>query len=690
MTEAERKDFKEQIKERILKLEGESPIVLGQGINDDYFPMDDYKANNYKPMGPRKCHFCRACIDYYKELHERGVTKQDFLPRCTGDYRLTNRYIDKVEFNQEEIDYIEVLNDPVAWAKYEFDWDARWYQAEIARCSSQLKAIRAGRRIGKTAVMSILSLWKLFTNGGLEDRAFELLVLAPYQPQVAKIFDNLRDLIRRAQTLSMPGIIKRDVQNPQLIQFAEGGIARGWSSGSHSGAKSDKVRGQDADMIVMDEVDYIADGDIEVIMAILASHPSCELIVSSTPTGLRKKLHTWSTDKSQRFKEFWYISSESPSWNADVEHMFRQNYSESGYQREFLAEFGEEMEGVFKASDINAALADYNMEQCIPHSQNQYVIGVDWNKNTGTHIVVVEALNPEGIGFKYRIVDIVVIRKDDFTQHAAVEKIVEMDKKWNHSKEGFIYVDAGYGDVQVEMLWKMDVDNPTANTRYRERVKPIQMGQKIDILDPVSGEPIKKNLKQLMVNTSERALQNNQVILPLSEDTTTRIVPDELPFSRIGVVQQARDFRITRYSPTGIPAYSQDYEHTLTAWMLAIFGHFMEYSDVAKREYSAEMSYSGGMGTEHGKKPGEIGLDLVKARDLSQAKETAKEQSDHFRAPSRTMEEDGIVTQVRDAGSSIAAHILSSGRRKSSGRRGFDGESGGSSRRSYKPRRSSF
>lgn len=653
MTEKNKKE------ENTIRLPGEQPVHLNTDLSNEYFPMDDYAANDYRPFNGRKCHFCRACIDYYDKLHQAGMTRFPFMPKCAGDVSTFTSDIPEEEFG-EDYDYLKILQDPVAWAKFEFDWDARWYQIEMMRCSSQFKAMRAGRRVGKSESMAILCLWHLFTNGGLEDDQFEILVVAPYQPQVAKIFDIIRGFIKRSNTLCMPGVIKRDVLNPQLIEFSSGGIIRGWSSGSHSGAKSDKIRGQDANLIVIDEVDYVNDADIEVIMAILASDPECKLMVASTPKGIRQKLHQWSTDKNQRFKEFWYISAESPSWTPDAERIFKTNYSENGYAKEFLAEFGEEAEGVFRTSDINSSLLSYDLKDCRRHDESKYVIGVDWNKTTGTHIVVVEAMKIAGI-FKYRLVDKHIIRKAEFQQLTAIEKIIELDNQWTN-QQGYIYVDAGYGHVQVEIMWRKDVDFPEENTRYRDRVIPVTMNQQMEIRDPVSGEIRKKQIKQFMVDTTARAFEQRQIILPKSEDTVTRIIPDEIQYADIGLVQQARNFTVLKYSPTGVPSYSQDYEHTLTAFMLAIMGHFLQYSDVSKVDNILDVSFSNGIGSSYGKPKNPIpGFEHVAEKTMDEAIEESKRMADNLRPISRGIEDDKLQLMEHDAGSLIAG--LQSSRR---------------------------
>ncbi len=637
-----------------IHLPGEDPIILADTIDgESYIPLDDYPARNYAPVHGRDGkHFCDLCKANYKDMFDRGMTSKEFIPKCVGDLSKQYDDIDPSEFGSEEdFNYLKVVSNPTSWANFELGWNARWFQQEILNCSSQFKAIRAGRRAGKSESMALLALWYLFTNGGLADRQFQILMVAPYMSQVSKFFDSVRGFIKQSSSMSMPGVVKRNVINPQVIEFGQGGIMRGFSSGgtSTSSAGSDKVRGQDADLIIIDEVDYVADIDIEVVMAILGSHPGARLIAASTPTGFRSKLYEWCRNKEAGFKEFWFISAESPTWSDDTEKMFKENYSESGYAREFLAEFGEEAAGVFRPKDVQKAIADYDMEKCFYRSECEYVIGVDWNKTTGTHITVVEAISIQGEGIKYRLVDKEIIRKAEFQQIEGVKKIMEIDKKWGGNNH--IYVDAGFGHVQVEMMWKYDIDNPKEGTNYREKVKPITMNSNIEIRDPVTGQMIKKPVKQFMVDNAARSLENGMCLVPKSEDTATRIVPKEIAFANIGLAQQMREFKIMRYTPSGMPTYSQDYEHTLTAWMLALMGHLMEYSDINQMNLVSNVAYSEGMASAF-YKPKEYGDDGPTMKEvMDEAKDLAKDMR-----PGDRIEEEGQQLFTPNAGSIVASN----------------------------------
>lgn len=939
-----------------------------------YFPERDYRARDYKPFGePTKeePHFCTRCQLYYRNLARLGITTDfckshnngsSFLPTCMGDasHLMKDLTVDDFEGDIEAYHEALVVSDPVAWAEVEFGWKARWYQKEMLRCTSQFKGTRAGRRVGKTEAMAVKALHSAWTNS-----RFEVLIIAPYQPQVMKLFEMLRRFI--GESVALRASVQIDRESPfQQITFQNGSTIRGFSSGSKTGARSDKVRGQTGDLIILDEVDYLDDADIEVIAAILASEPDTQIMGSSTPTGIRQKLwswcfeagtpvmtpmgerpieslrigdavlgcsgipekvtqvfdhhyrgqmvelsfkklsrtlkstsehphlvkkgncspkwvpacevsvgdwvgltlprqthckiprpefqtgdmglsrserpdaiskilrdggrgladdrrgqsyeralqaldwveqdrdrikrflrvvgifagegsyladgrgislafrrdekigqevrqffdlmsdavgggktkietlsngrgewdqvtafgsylplimdylvgrgcstkrfhdglmthklrgylfegymdadgherkngslalvtkspyladqalrhyasfdaavsckerdgywevyvslnptnqvkwfegmpfymvedvvcskfegrvynietgstHTYSAngfathnciDKTQRFKEFWFVSSESPSWNEETEHFFKTMYSASGYMREFNAEFGQEMAGVFRPQDIDNCIKKYTYKDCTYHENCRYIIGVDWNNPvTGTHIVVVEARQNQQLGVKYKAVHKEIVRRSEFTQHFGVKRIIELSKKWHAD---YIYVDAGYGETQVEMLKKFDVDNPKEQTRLKQKVKSIQMNQNILIRDPGTGLEVKKPAKQFMVTTTARELEVGRIEIPYVEDTQTRILEDEIAIADIGLLQQMRAFKVEKVSPTGVPRYSDGFEHTLTAFMLAIMGFSLEFSDIRRMRTSrVSIERAGGLG----------------------------------------------------------------------------------------------
>jgi len=561
-----------------------------------YIPQDDYAKNKWRPFGPRKEHFCKACKYYYKNLYDKNITIDKFMPICYGDTRLLFPPKEELGLETDE-EYLlaKTVHDPLSWAEVYFNWKPRWYQEEIICCSSARKVIRAGRRLGKTAGLTIAGLHYAATH-----KNCVVLVIAPFQSQVARYFEEALKIIDENEDFK--NSIRIRMSPPMQLSFNNGSVIRGFASGANSGGKqANQIRGQDAHVIILDEMDFQNDYDMEVILAIIASHPEVQIMASSTPKGWRKKFWQLVNNKNLRFKEFHYISHESPSWTDEAEELLIALHGELGFMHEYLAEFGEEAFGVFRSDLVDACLVDYNLRDEKPVPGTQYIMGVDWNTHAGVHIVILG-----WTGTHYRLAKKVVIRKQEFTQLAAVKKIIDLDIDWNCKG---IYVDHGDGSVQIELLKETGVKFP--ETKLHKKVVGVKMGGKVIMNDPYTGREVKKGTKQFIVELCQRQVEDGRIIFPKEEDTEVIIEPDVVDQPSMGVVQQMRGFVVARVSQSGQPIYSQGYEHTLTAWMLAIYGFMEEYGALSFKNFTTKVAMY----------EGEFGNSKTKQRDPNKGKE---------------------------------------------------------------------
>lgn len=485
----------------------------------------------------------------------------------------------KKQFSEDELGMIDLLYDPLKWAKLEFKWDARWYQETMLKCSAFRKVNRIGRRAGKTETLCVKMIHYAYTNEHTTS-----LVIAPYKNQVGLIFDRLDFFLSNSPAIKAS--LKRNTKNPYRIQFHNGSKILGFTSGTRTGSKSTGIRGQDAHAIFIDEADFLGESDFEVILAILASRPDCHLWASSTPTGKREMYWRWCTDDMLGFKEFHYPSSVSPLWTKETEMLEKSMYSEQGYAHEFDAEFGEEAEGVFLNKYIEPCLQKYTLGKIAKNPDSIYTIGVDWNSSeTGTHIVVTEwnqELN-HGNG-AFRPVEKIIIAQTEFTQTKACEEIIRLNEKWEPVA---IYVDQGFGYAQIEMLHKYGLANP--ETGLVQKVKGINFGDKIEIRDPATRKRIKKHVKPFMVNLCVKRVEDGHAILPESEDI------------KHGLVGQMRDYTVIRRTAVGQPIFRDEDDHTLVAWMLSIMAATMERSDMVRLNTVPRIAIGGKFGEKLGK-----------------------------------------------------------------------------------------
>ena len=467
---------------------------------------------------------------------------------------------------------LHAAKDSVVWAKQFLGADLRVYQILILRDPSLRKVLRAGRRLGKTFSLAIQLLHYSYTH-----KDGRSLVIAPMKTQVELIYQEILRISAKNEVVT--NSITRKVTSPQfMIQFSNGSTIRFFTSGMKSGGKSDVARGQEAHLIVLDEMDYMHADDLDALYAMLQKtaedQPDKVMIGASTPTGRRERFWEWCN--SARFKEFWFPSYCNPFFSKEQEEEFREQYSSSGYRHEIEADWGEDSEGVYPRKFIDRAFVSppwkYHAE--IMSARSFHVIGVDWDKyGAGTNIVVLEvcADNYEDPRFrgKVRLCYREEISKSEYTLTRAVDRIIELNQIFNPKH---IYVDRGYGEVQVELLRKYGVENPSS--KMKERVKGIGFGESIEVRDPYTKLMIKKEMKPYMVDNLRQYLERENILFPEDDE--------EMYLQLISYV-------VVRMTSSGRPVFEAGgsaLDHAHDALMLGLLAITQNYGDFAKTNYA--------------------------------------------------------------------------------------------------------
>ena len=467
---------------------------------------------------------------------------------------------------------LHISRDPVVWAKQFLGAELRVYQILILRDPGLRKVLRAGRRLGKTFSLAIMLLHYSYTH-----KDGRSLVIAPMKTQVELIYQEILRIASKNEVVT--NSISRKVTSPQfMIQFSNGSTIRFFTSGMKSGGKSDVARGQEAHLIVLDEMDYMHADDLDALYAMLQKtaedQPDKVMIGASTPTGRRERFWEWC--RSPRFTEFWFPSYCNPYFSKEQEEEFREQYSPSGYRHEIEADWGEDSEGVYPRKFVDRAFVapswDYIPE--ITSARSFHTIGVDWDKyGAGTNIVVVEtcAENYEDHRFrgKSRICYREEIPRSEYTLTKAVDRIIELNRAFNPKH---IYVDRGYGEVQVELLKKYGVENPYSG--LRDKVKGIGFGESIDVRDPYTKLMIKKEMKPFMVDNLRQFLEKERILVPESDE--------ELYMQLISYV-------VIRTTQTGRPVFEaagSAMDHAHDALMLALLAITQNYGEFSQGNYA--------------------------------------------------------------------------------------------------------
>jgi hypothetical protein len=539
-------------------------------------------------------HMCERCVNRYDEYNKRqremNQEWEDVYPNCRGSLEALPESVKEyatlagasIGDVQEEYDLLTINHDPIRWGAAELgiitdgitygrEGDAmnmdRWYQREMLRCSAQFKVYRCGRRVGKTFSMRWETLHFMITNA-----AVKVLLICPYEKQVIAFMKDIDELIDKSQTLKHA--IKHRSRSKHTITFQNGSHLESVMTGGDKAGGGSKARGQDADLIVFDEVDYIAPKDIEAAIAILADNPSVKIMCSSTPTGKREFFYEISTNLKRKYKEFHYHSHVSPVFTKIADDEVRAASSNAAYQREMLGEFGEEATGVFSQKDIDKSLRGYRCEderKKGPQSGWVYMLGIDWNgRAIGVHITIT-GFNPQTR--KYKLVDKIVIANETYTQVKGCQAIVNAFDYWRCSH---IYADFGAGEAQSELIRKYATTN--GKKKLAENFKPIPMQGSTEIRNPATGQMEKKNNQQLAIDLLAHHMEEGWIELPGEEDYMGGDEEDK------GLVAQMRHFAVEKISVGGKPKYVGT-DHTLTAFYLTILAFQVEKSSLGVTKY---------------------------------------------------------------------------------------------------------
>jgi replicative DNA helicase len=495
---------------------------------------------------------------------------------------------------------LELRLDPVKWAYWQLKdprgnpWKARWYQKKLIKDimnGTNRLAVRMGRRVGKTETMVVYCLWYAFHH-----KNARLLVCAPYENQVRLIFMRLFEMVDNCDELSAAQETR--TKNPFILSFGNGSTIMGFTVGANSGNSGASIRGQRADWIFMDEIDYMNRDGIDAVTAIALEDPSrIGIWCSSTPTGKRDFFYEICNNPDTGYMPYHFPSMVNPDWNEMMEGELRATMTTQGYIHEVEADFGEETIGVFNKDSVERAYKQYlysyfqlsKYEKAMAEKNGiKYedivfygpyyikkqappayrVLAVDWDKYANaTQIVITEY---DQLLSKFRVCFRAEIPRSEFTLDNAVKKIIELNEIYNPQ---FIYCDRGFGEYQIEMLHLYGRENP--ETLLHKKVKGIQFAEVITIRDPGTNEIDKKDAKNFMINQTSILLDRDKIVLSIFDEM---------------IWKQMMDYQVVRISQSGRPIYTSENEHALDAFMLTILGFTIEFPEITKILVSHQIS----------------------------------------------------------------------------------------------------
>ena len=529
------------------------------------------------------------------------------------------------------LEYI-VTDNPILWAKVYLNWEARDYQIPIILESKKSKklVLRLGRRLGKSECMCIMILWFAYTqyNKGPNNQ-YDILIATPYETQIDLIFKRLHQLVDSSPLLT--SLISRDVHHNLCfnINGTTSSILGLTAGANNSSGGANSSRGQRADVLILDECDYIGSNQITNILNIRNEDPErIRLIVASTPSGKHEEYYKWCQEASKKYhvteqdkknntftgyKIVQQKIGEGNGWteiyapsnvnrellkiNPDTNQTYlediREELSEMRYAQEVLAEFGEEELGVYQKQFIQLAIDEgkrlnhkyitkwptNEREEYLKKTQGQNIrlLGIDWDKYANaTNMVCVEydRFHQDENGTIvpcFKILFREEIARSKFTYTNAMNRVIELNREY---KFDWVAIDRGYGETQLELFHKYGEQHPESG--LADKVVGYQFSQKIKVTDPYTRKKDEKHMKPFMVNNSVNIFEKGKMIL----DPADKYVIEEL-----------EEYRVQSISAAGLPTYSSENEHALDAMNLALLIFAQKYDSLLKKVYSSKIAF---------------------------------------------------------------------------------------------------
>jgi replicative DNA helicase len=396
-----------------------------------------------------------------------------------------------------------------------------------------------------------------------------IIVVCPLEAQVKQMWEMIDDMVLHSgikplkNALDAFGIVGK-IRKPWEVTFSNGSKIKAFTSGARSGGKADSVRGNEAHMIIVDEMDLMMPDDLNAITAMMQKtsddfQGNKRLIVSSTPNGRRDMFYVFCHKRN--VKEYWLPSFVNPHFTPADEKEQLDLLTGAGFVHEILADWGQQTTGVFKPSILEFVANPedaYSYFPVRPRGCGPTILGVDWDKyGAGVNIVIVG--NVEGL-LKVLWREEIERSKFEHTLGAGVARIKELDDIFNLN---YVYCDKGYGERQWEELVQLLPDG-------ENRVKGRNFSSSVEETDPVTGKTTREEFKPFMVDNAVNLYEKKKV----------RFNRDDEVF-----VAQVTGYVQTRVSATGRPVFaSMDPErigdHALDAWMMALLGHTEQYGDL--------------------------------------------------------------------------------------------------------------
>lgn len=506
---------------------------------------------------------CKKCIRKQIKVKGKFEVQCTPVPKALMDETKPFYPLDKVldkdtylEMSEKTKIDIQLQKNKLLWAKEFLGWGTynverefnQFYQMEMLNCTAKLRAMRLGRRMGKTEVVTVDALHYALTNPGKN-----VLIIGPFQNLIDEIFDRISNLIDNENS-AFQGQYERKRQ-PNEIRLANGSVIKGFTTGQNG----DSIRGQSADRIYFDEAAYIPPTAFRSVMALLMDNKNVSITATSTPSAVETNFRKW-CNEDPKWKDFHYASTLFPYFH-EIEDTLRSTYTGDDFSLEVLAEFIEGSSKVFKSVDIDSASEEYLYinSRAELENPNDWIIsiGCDWNEFRNGIQIVVMGFNKKNLSKPFKVLNRISIHKSedgDIKNNIQIKGVRTIKELYRDFKADYVYVDQGHGSMQCEEL-----------SEYFHKIgvhgvfKAVDFASNYKYEDIYTGETKNKRSKVMMVYFLQKRFEMREIVISKVEEAEKGLM-----------LHQLREYNIDRYDAKDQPIFT-GMDHILDGMMLSVF-----------------------------------------------------------------------------------------------------------------------
>ena len=452
---------------------------------------------------------------------------------------------------------------------------------------------------GKTASFAMRILYRAINRPGNI-----ALVITPMKSHADVLWNMLKELMRGNPELAeqlRTRKIHATEQPHYEMEFPNGSVVKMFTSGVKSKNNADNVRGQEADDIYLDEVDLMSSDDLPAFTSILRGTGRGEktMCIASTPNGRRDMLYRFCTEFTDRkkidriYKEYYFPTHADMNYTRADDAEQKMLLTAAQYNHEIIADFGEEVTGVFLKSHIERAMNhypsgyDYLPLEAIYQNASpttKLVLGVDWDKyGAGVNIVMCkidyeEKSNRDPELGRVKPVARWEVPRGMETLTQAVDLVKTLNGRFNPDA---IYIDRGFGEMQYEELMLSSQRNTNDDPRVvglDKKLRGIHFAQNVEVIDPVTNAIMEKPVKDYMVTLTIKLFEEDRIILNATDY-------DQVA----GGSDMVKQFEMYQYhrTPLGRPVYEPGStavgDHALDAFMLCVLAMYQEWGSFTQK-----------------------------------------------------------------------------------------------------------